>query len=111
MAVRHGLLLAHRDFFMQIVVESDCSPAILLIVSRSQYGRLSSHLLASDIAELGNQLAECVFSFAPRKCNKVAHAMARIVLDWIEDSVFLPDASSCLAFLVLADVSNYSFSP
>lgn len=82
----------------------DCSQAVALVNSTTGEGRLASHLMAADIVALNGGLIKCDFSFAPRKCNKVAHALAKLVLDWSGDSIFLSETSSCLASEIVADV-------
>ncbi|WOL11200.1 hypothetical protein Cni_G19962 [Canna indica] len=80
LALVYGLQLAKDLCFLNVIAESDCK----LVVDRLMDGsRLRTGLGKALTAcmSLKNDLQSCLWSFVPRGCNFVAHALAKDCLE------------------------------
>ena len=77
-ACLHALPAAAAWGISNIVVESDCQ-TLLHAIQGSEYDRSSKGVLFRDIRQfICLNFSTFAFSFAPRDCNKVAHALAAL---------------------------------
>lgn len=59
--------------------------------------------MVNDIHNLVNAFDECIFIFANRKCNKVAHSIASASLSFEETLIWMEDYPSFVAPFVVQD--------
>ncbi|KAL6287381.1 hypothetical protein ACE6H2_011771 [Prunus campanulata] len=78
LAIRDSLLVCLRLSFWEVVVESDAQRCIEMINGNCEPDADIEGLIF-DIQRYCTQFNKVVFTFAPRLCNKAAHAVARFV--------------------------------
>ncbi|XP_056698357.1 uncharacterized protein [Spinacia oleracea] len=99
-AMWFGLRYAYDASFINVQLESDCLVLVKLLQSRTKE-ESRTQVIVSDICNLVCSFLACAFKFAPRTCNKVAHAMAKVSLLFEEVLVWMEDCPSDICSLVM----------
>jgi len=78
MAIRYGLSSALSLGISNVLVESDCQSVIITSLSSQDVHLSPLGLLIDDISSLASLFTSCTFTFIPRHCDRVAHALAKL---------------------------------
>lgn len=100
--VRFGMKLAFEAGLRSIEMESDCSLLIDMLQGKRKEVT-AAQVVVNDIVSLASSFDNCIFSFARRTCNVVAHSIAKAALHFEEPLVFMEECPPNLYHLVLAD--------
>lgn len=101
-AVRFGMRYTFDAGLRHLEVETDCSPLAQLL-KKQKKERSITQAIVDDILALASNFELCVFNFAKRSCNKVAHSIAKSSLPLDEALVWMEDHPTDVLPLVVAD--------
>lgn len=101
-AMFFGFKYAFDVGFRSIVMESDCANLVQLAMGKTRV-RTRTQVIVDDILALAPNFEYCLFVFAIRSCNRVAHSIAKSSLTLEEVVVWMEDHPLDVLPLVLAD--------
>lgn len=95
--------------FSQLVVEPDCQNLIAAVQNPLRANTYLGNIV-EDIQMMVSQFQVCKFAFIPHSVNQVAHKLAQLARNSIEDDVLLEEVPSAAHSFVLLDVLSAAFS-
>ncbi|KAL5789467.1 hypothetical protein ACOSQ2_004355 [Xanthoceras sorbifolium] len=105
MAILHGIRFAAERGTGPIGVEND-SLSLVFVINSKDIPHSDVGLVLSDIIHFFYSLPAISVGFVPRKCNAVAHGLAKFSLCVVEPLHWLEDSPPYVEALVMAEVSN-----
>lgn len=101
-AVLFGLKYAYEAGLRSLEVETDCLNFADLLQSRARM-RTPTQVIVNDIFDIARSFDICCFRFASRKCNNVAHNLAKKGIHLDDTVVWLENCHVDVLSLVLKD--------
>lgn len=83
-------------------METDCGNLVQLVQAKKRE-RTRAQMIVDDIQSLASSFDFCVFKFAKRNCNKVAHSISQSSISLSEVRVWMEDHPSDVLPLVISD--------
>ncbi|KAL5759496.1 hypothetical protein ACOSQ2_018334 [Xanthoceras sorbifolium] len=102
MAILCGMQIASELGTLPVVVESDASSMVSMILVESP-PLSDAGLIIADILQLKFSLSISQFRFASRSCNKVAHKLAKFGLSVFDFLVWVEDFPPCVEELIQSE--------
>lgn len=85
MVIRKALEIALLEGWERVQVESDCKVVVDKLREQDWNDKWIGSLL-EDIATMSSKFEECCFSFVPRNCNYVSHALAQAATNFRKET-------------------------
>ncbi|KAL2896674.1 Dynein beta chain flagellar outer arm [Bienertia sinuspersici] len=101
--MKFGMQYAYEAGLRSLEVESDCSNLISLVKGSSSV-RGHTQIIVDEIINKAGLMNYVSFNFAYHSCNKCAHSLAKLALDYDEVLVWMEESPEAVTPLVLADI-------